>query len=227
MGKMLSLKKNIRNSKTGSQDGLSTGLPLDCQFSRYEMDLIEMDWKKSLPKFDTRYLIETFPEAKDLIIDKLQREINKAQEDIEEAKRLEPIYEDIIYRKSPKKDEDFWRDVCRILWLDPLRVEQVKTIKKNTMFLSMLKGESKTKNPIGVTPMEIARAKDHPITNLVEFKRGVACCFAHNEKTPSLHYYPKNNTCHCFGACGKSFDAIDVYRHLYKCSFVEAVRNLK
>lgn len=73
---------------------------------------------------------------------------------------------------------------------------------------------------------EISRAKAYPIQNLISFTRYKACCIWHNEKTPSLQYYPKNNVVHCFG-CGKHADAIDVYRQLHNCSFKEAVQKLQ
>lgn len=72
---------------------------------------------------------------------------------------------------------------------------------------------------------ELLRAKSYPIPNLLEFTRLKALCPYHNEKTPSLSYYPKTNHVYCFG-CGKHGDAIDVYRTIHNCSFKEAVEAL-
>lgn len=73
----------------------------------------------------------------------------------------------------------------------------------------------------------ISRAKSYPITNMVKFNsRGKSSCLWHAEKTASLHYYPKTNTCYCFGGCGRAYDAIDVYRIIHNCSFTAAVREL-
>jgi DNA primase len=71
------------------------------------------------------------------------------------------------------------------------------------------------------------RAKAYPITDLLEFTQGKAKCLWHNERTASLAYYPKTNTCYCFGQCGRVFDSIDVYRKLHNCSFNEAVQALQ
>ncbi len=225
-----------RNSKSLRKAEPSTARPLCEVIFNYDKKLadtwegyilLEVEHQKSLPKFDTRYLIETFPEAKELIKRNLEAEIEVCEKQIAEANHLEKEYEDIIYRKASKQSEDFWRDVVRICFLDPLRVRQVATIKKNLMFLSMLKGKSKTKNPIGVTPIEIARAKEYPITELYEFNRsGTARCPFHSERTASFCYNKKNNTARCFGACQKTFDSIELYRRLNNVSFVEAVRNL-
>lgn len=72
---------------------------------------------------------------------------------------------------------------------------------------------------------DVERAKEVPITTLLMFSNKKAKCIWHNEDTPSLQYYPKDNTVYCFG-CAKHGDVIDVYRTLHKCSFREAVRAL-
>jgi len=60
---------------------------------------------------------------------------------------------------------------------------------------------------------EVLRARAFPMTQLLDFSQaGKAVCPFHNEKTPSLHYYARTNTAYCFGACGKPYDAIDLYR---------------
>jgi len=70
------------------------------------------------------------------------------------------------------------------------------------------------------------RAKAYPIDRLMRFDKKKACCIWHNEKTPSLNYYPKTNSVYCFG-CGKYGDAIDVYREIHQCDFKTAVSELK
>lgn len=73
---------------------------------------------------------------------------------------------------------------------------------------------------------EVLRAKTYPCGKFVEFSRNKACCPFHNEKTPSLQYYPRTNTCYCFGSCGKSYDVIDLYKLRHGGNFVDAVREL-
>ena len=73
------------------------------------------------------------------------------------------------------------------------------------------------------TPLERAKAVLCP--DILEFKRGKALCPVHNEKTPSLQYYPKTNTAFCFG-CSKSFDAVDLYRAVHSVDFKTAVAAL-
>lgn len=72
---------------------------------------------------------------------------------------------------------------------------------------------------------KIQHAKNYPITRLLNFKQNKTLCIWHKEDSPSLHYYPKTNTVHCFG-CSHHGDAIDVIRQLTGCSFVEALNKL-
>lgn len=73
---------------------------------------------------------------------------------------------------------------------------------------------------------DLENAKTYPIPQLLKFKTNAALCIFHAEKSPSLQYYPKTNTCYCFGGCGKAYDVIDIYRKLHNCSFKEAIRAL-
>ena len=74
---------------------------------------------------------------------------------------------------------------------------------------------------------KVTRAKEYPITQLIEFDgfKKTICPF-HNEKSASLVYYPRTNTCYCFGGCGRAYDSIDIYRHIHNCTFTEAVNYL-
>jgi len=75
-----------------------------------------------------------------------------------------------------------------------------------------------------ITPEMIARAREYPISNLIEVNHnGFALCPFHEEKTPSL--YTKNNFYYCFG-CGASGDVIDLAMKLYHLTFPEAVKKL-
>jgi DNA primase len=71
----------------------------------------------------------------------------------------------------------------------------------------------------------VTNAKLYPIPNLIEFKQNKAPCPFHNEKTPSFTYFPKTNTCYCFG-CSKVADSIEIYKKQHGCSFTEAVAKL-
>jgi len=77
----------------------------------------------------------------------------------------------------------------------------------------------------GITDDDIRRAKEYRFEDLYEFKRGMALCPFHNDRTPSLSLH--NNRATCFGACGKTWDTIAFVMEREGLSFVDAVRRLQ
>ena len=75
------------------------------------------------------------------------------------------------------------------------------------------------------TKADLIKAKEFPIDNILEFVSNKTICLWHNEKSPSLTYYKKSNTCYCFG-CGKYADSIEVAKKHYNLNFTEAVKLL-
>jgi len=61
----------------------------------------------------------------------------------------------------------------------------------------------------------------------IEIRNRKAMCIAgHDERTPSLVFYPLENRWHCFG-CGMHGDAIDLVQETMECGFKEAVSWLR
>ncbi len=77
----------------------------------------------------------------------------------------------------------------------------------------------------GITDEMIQQARDYPIENVIEFQRGVAIAFCHEDKRPSLTWHKAKNRATCF-PCGKSFSALDVAIERDGFSFIEAVKML-
>lgn len=72
----------------------------------------------------------------------------------------------------------------------------------------------------------ISKAKEYPIEQLIEFNNaGFAKCIDHDERTPSLKFYPRRNKAHCF-SCSGDFDSIDIYQKLNNVDFSTAVKAL-
>jgi len=57
----------------------------------------------------------------------------------------------------------------------------------------------------------------------VQLRKNTCLCFIHDEKTPSLHIYPKKNIWKCFG-CLEGGDVIEFVKHYNKCDFLEACK---
>lgn len=72
----------------------------------------------------------------------------------------------------------------------------------------------------------ITNARSYPIPNLMTLSQHKAICPFHNERSASLHYYEKTNTCYCFGGCGKAYDVIDIYCQKFNVKFKQAVDEL-
>lgn len=70
----------------------------------------------------------------------------------------------------------------------------------------------------------LARAKAVPIPQFINFNAdNTARCIWHQEKTPSMYYYEKQNRVKCFG-CDKLGDVIDVVMELNKVNLNEAIK---
>lgn len=82
------------------------------------------------------------------------------------------------------------------------------------------------KAKIAVGAGELARACSNPMIEYISFDHsGFAKCPWHDDRTPSLKYYPEDNHAFCFGGCGRK-SAIDACMLFDKLSFPEAVAKL-
>lgn len=74
-------------------------------------------------------------------------------------------------------------------------------------------------------PDRILAAKAVPIPVFLKVgKDKTLKCIWHEEKTPSMHYYEKQNRVHCFGGCGRGGDVIDVVQTLNNCDLKSALQ---
>ena len=188
-------------------------------------DKLKKEWQDSLPKYKWNEYVEMFPSAKPIIKQILLAEIEKWKSDLKKADEIEKEIDDLIYRKcKDKRSEWFWNEVKMQLYINPLREGKEQLIKRNLFRLEYLKDPTKINGAI--TDSDVQRAKEYPITEILQFNRDhKTSCRWHKEKSASLHYYPKTNTVKCFG-CGKFADSIAVCMEEYKLNFIEAVKKL-
>lgn len=86
-----------------------------------------------------------------------------------------------------------------------------------------------------ISPDIIDRIREADLVSIIEgegieLKRSgtgyQCCCPFHQEKTPSFTISPSRNLAHCFGSCGKSYDAIGFIQERRGMTFYESVRYL-
>jgi len=183
---------------------------------------LEKEWKKTLPRLTAIELLETFPEAKKIIIPK----INEWQE--ERQLMVNRIKESLIEIRKTKDEltkdlKRFWLKITygqRLLEID----RQIARLKH---LLCITKGRPLLKN--GVTEEMVERALLVPIQDVIsqEFKKSgcryVGLCPLHNEKSPSFFVYPDTNSFYCYG-CGVGGNVINLIKLLHDYNFVEAVK---
>lgn len=106
------------------------------------------------------------------------------------------------------------------------RAERLSLWKSTFFHDSYIKENSKIKKeykPDENITDDIARAKQYPIENLLDFKHKKTKCLWHNDSNPSLTLFKDTNTCYCF-ACNKVADSIEVVRKQMNVSFKDAVK---
>ncbi len=179
-------------------------------------------WRNSQQRFSDKELLQVFPEAEEVLPEKLEEwaeERNKVLGTIK--KKLE-----IISQKSAPENQWFWREILKV-FCGP----ELLKINQNIERLKRLKMISRGRVLKGrLNEADIERSRVVPIENLVngQFKKvgnkSVALCPFHNEKTPSFYVYPENRF-YCYG-CGKNGDAISFIMELNGLKFPDAVKFL-
>lgn len=76
-----------------------------------------------------------------------------------------------------------------------------------------------------ITEEQIEQAKTTPVTNVIEFHRGKATAWCHEDRNPSLYHGTRKNVAVC-PVCDKKFNAVDVLMDRDGLTFVEAVLQL-
>ncbi len=130
-----------------------------------------------------------------------------------ETERLENQYSD-----NYKQDGDF--NERYILNYLIKKWEKRKNKMAKELGSLLYKDNTNTK----ITDDDITTAKEYPIENIIEFKKGKALCPFHDDHNPSMSV--KNNRYRCW-SCGAKGDSINLVMELQKLEFREAVKYLK
>lgn len=76
-----------------------------------------------------------------------------------------------------------------------------------------------------ITHEQVERARQYPVTQLIEFYRGRALAWCHPDKNPSMYYAPRINKAVC-PVCNRYFDSIAIVMGLHNFDFIQAVKHL-
>lgn len=196
---------------------------IDWEFYDYASRL-ETAWRQSLPRFTDRELLRIFPEAKEIIPEKITECEEKNDRIFEIIKKKLTL---IKHRVSDEFARWFWREWIKITDGEEL-LKTEGHIARLKRFLSVARGRA----PKGrFTEEEIEQAQSVPIENLINQplrksgKALVGLCPLHQERHPSFHVYPESNSCWCYG-CNQGGNVISFIKLLYGYSFKEAVQYL-
>jgi len=149
-----------------------------------------------------------------------EKRIKYIKEEIDKYEKLVKGWTECYQASFDRHDPYWWRSVIKEYY-----DEVTKKLKKWTTDLYFIENPEKIKKS-QITPEMIARAKDFPITELIETNSaGFAHCVSgtHEDKKPSM--FCKNNFAYCF-TCGFSADAIKLVMVINDLNFIEAVRLL-
>ena len=187
---------------------------------------LEKGRRASLPRFTDKELLEIFPEAKQIIPEKIKEWKQKRAEFSDTIKKKLTL---IKYKIADEFSKWFWREWVKVNeGQELLKIDgHIARLKR---LLAVARGwESKGR----ITEEKIQQALHTPIENIANqhlklYKSGralVGLCPFHSEKHPSFYIYPETNSCWCYG-CNQGGDVINFVRLLHGYSFKEAVKYL-
>jgi len=179
------------------------------------------------PKFNDKELLSIFPEAKEIIPQKLSEWERIYTENRE---KLKDCFIFINYQQTDNFSKWFLKRVASLFLILPI-LESKKHIlrlkRQNLIFNSRTNNLEKWQEKV-----EIAR--QYPIAELARNnlklrqtgKNFFAPCPFHNEKHASFYIYTQTNTFYCFG-CQESGDVIKLTMYLHGIDFKNAVQMLQ
>ncbi|VVA43955.1 conserved hypothetical protein [Candidatus Roizmanbacteria bacterium] len=209
-------------------------VPFSEEFYEYAKGL-EKEWSKSLPKYTDEELLLIFPEAREIIPQKITEYREERKECIENIKEFR---EKVSAIASEEKKDEFFEWFWRYLYPKYFYAPQVVKLDKHLFRLKrqqrIISGENKKNSYVTdfITLKERAKQQsfvDIALPYLEKIRRTgsriTALCPFHEEKTPSFTIYIDKNTFHCFG-CQANGDVITFKMKVENLTFVDAVKEL-
>lgn len=160
---------------------------------------------------------------------KVEASLKEWEQEFPEEERIEPRLEYLadelktVTEEYLKESKD-WIERPDKQW-GHWQFEYIQKLKRRMAHITVdiRRHNHKDARTTGITDEQIARAREYPITSLVESRHGMAKCLFHKEKTASMSL--KHNRYYCFG-CGEKGDTIDLLVKTKGMTFQDAVRSL-
>jgi hypothetical protein len=188
----------------------------EMKFFWEEERLWKEDLKATLPSTPLE-LAQVYPECVEILVDKvaqLDKDIQKLNEQETRIKARRGI-----------RGKQVWQML--LLEIATEKASKIHQVEHAEDIIAAVKSKGRARTPKGMlSASQVSQAKAVPVTDYLKVRRdGKTNCIWHNEKTPSMHYYKKDNAVHCFG-CGRGGDVVDVVQQLMGLDFKDAVRHL-
>ncbi len=176
-------------------------------------------------------LIELFPEAKEIISEKI-----KEWQEVE-RKIIEEQVKPFLRKLKGVKDEvkrRFYKESLKLM-VNPMLVKAVNNIQRlrRLEFIANYRPKKDVKSKARDFEAKIEQAKQTPIVDIassfLQLKKSgrnyKALCPFHQEKHPSFYLYPETNSFYCFG-CNQGGDVIKLVELAFNLEFKEAIEYL-
>lgn len=147
-------------------------------------------------------------------------ELLKVRERIKEFKEENKEFAKECQARKDKELQEIFNEKCKTLEQSLEHYGNLEEKKKLFKEIESLKKEMSSK----ISNEMIEKARNYPITDLIENKKNFCLCPFHDDHHPSL--YLRKNFYYCF-SCNAHGSVIDLYMHLNNVNFVEAVRSLQ
>ena len=192
---------------------------------------LEKEWRKKLPKYSDRELVDMFPESREIIPIKLKEWEKLFEiESLAVKEALKDIY------KAGVDDFSIWFGEYLVkIFLFPKVEACQKNIERLKRLNNLFTGTTKKEQQRGLFWEDsVRKARSYPIEQVARSRCELKAygnkyrsrCPFHEEKSASFYLYPETNTYYCFG-CQIHGDVIDFAMRLHDLTFRGAISLLR
>lgn len=188
---------------------------------------MKMNMQYQPKKLSDKELLEMFPEARDIIPEK----IKEVKSDIRtEENKIERALKE-VYKLNLDEFSVWFHEKMIEVFMFPTLKELERQLFRLSRFLPLIRPD---KYSVDNFQEQIAVARESPIYELARDKLDlrqvgrnfISLCPFHNERTPSFYLYTDSNQFHCYG-CQEHGDVITLTMALYSLTFRESVTMLQ